>query len=79
MPSAQVNRVKAIKVMFKWALREELIATDPARDLVVDPAPPAGHHAWTVEEVRRFEEHHPVGSKARLALAPAAMDRRTPI
>ena len=69
VPSAQVNRVKAIKVMFKWALREELIATDPARDLVVDPAPAGGHHAWTVEEVRQFEEHHPVGSKARLALA----------
>lgn len=50
VPSAQVNRVKAIKVMFKWALREELIATDPARDLVVDPVPAGGHHAWTVEE-----------------------------
>jgi site-specific recombinase XerD len=68
VPGAQVNRVKAIKVMFKWALREELIATDPACDLVVDPAPAGGHHAWTVDEVRQFEEHHPVGSKALLAL-----------
>ena len=28
VPSAQVNRVKAIKVMCKWALREDAIAGD---------------------------------------------------
>jgi integrase len=69
VPSAQVNRVKAIKAMFKWAVAEELMPTNPARDLTVDPAPAGGHHSWTVEEVRQFEERHPVGSKARLALA----------
>ena len=28
-----------------------------------------GFHTWTVEEVRRFEERHAIGTKARLALA----------
>ena len=28
-----------------------------------------GHHSWTDDEVGAFEAHHPVGSKARLALA----------
>jgi integrase len=28
-----------------------------------------GYHTWTVEEVRQFEVHHPIGTKARLALA----------
>ena len=28
-----------------------------------------GHHSWTPEEVARFELHHPIGSKARLAMA----------
>ncbi len=69
VPSAQVNRVKAIKALFKWGLAEEKVPTNPARDLTVDAAPPGGHHSWTVEEVRQFEERHPIGTKARLALA----------
>jgi integrase len=28
-----------------------------------------GHHSWTDEEIAQFESHHPVGSRARLALA----------
>jgi integrase len=28
-----------------------------------------GFHTWTVDEVRQFEERHPIGTKARLALA----------
>ena len=31
-------------------------------------APSDGFHAWTVAEVEQFEAHHPVGTKARLAL-----------
>jgi integrase len=69
VPSAQINRMKAVKVLFKWALHEELIAANPARDLTVDAAPAGGHHSWTTDEVRQFEERHPIGSKARLALA----------
>jgi integrase len=69
VPSAQINRVKAIKALFKWALAEKKIPTNPARDLVVDAAPAGGHHSWTADEVRQFEERHPIGTKARLALA----------
>lgn len=28
-----------------------------------------GIHAWTLEEVEKFEKHYPIGSKARLAFA----------
>jgi integrase/recombinase XerD len=28
-----------------------------------------GHHAWSIKEVQRYEDRHPIGSKARLALA----------
>jgi integrase len=27
-----------------------------------------GHHTWTVEEVEQYRAHHPVGTRARLAL-----------
>ena len=70
VPNAQVNRVKAIKALFKWALTKKLVPINPACDLTVDPAPDhGGHHSWMVEEVGQFEERHPIGTKARLALA----------
>jgi integrase len=28
-----------------------------------------GHHTWSEDEIAAFEAHHPIGSKARLALA----------
>ena len=28
-----------------------------------------GFHSWTIDEVRQYEERHPIGTRARLALA----------
>ena len=69
VPSAQINRVKTLKALFKWALAKKMVPANPARDLTVEAAPAGGHHSWTPAEVRQFEERHPIGSKARLALA----------
>jgi len=69
LPGAASNRVKAIRSVFKWALKENHITTNPARDLEQVKMGGTGWHSWEPEEVRRFEERHPVGSKARLALA----------
>lgn len=74
VPSAQVNRVKAIKAFFKWALAEKKVPTNPARDLVVEAAPVGGHHSWTPDEVSRFEERHPIGTKARSGVEEAERD-----
>lgn len=69
LPEAANNRVKAIRAVFRWALDEELITTNPARDLQQIKTASSGWHSWEVEEVRKFEERHPIGTKARLALA----------
>ncbi len=59
-----------VKDLFKWALAEERVAANPARDLTVEAAPAGGgHHSWAVEEVHQFEQRHPIGTKARLAMA----------
>lgn len=43
---------------------------NPARDVpYLESNNPSGYHTWTPEEVRQFEARHPVGTKARLALA----------
>ena len=74
LPEAANNRVKAIRAVFKWAMAEELdelahVTVNPARDLEQIKTASAGWHSWEVDEVHRFEERHPIGSKARLALA----------
>ena len=68
-PEGSNNRVKAIRAVFKWALNDERITTNPARDLEKVSAPSDGYHSWTIEEVEQYEARHPIGSKARLALA----------
>jgi integrase len=69
VPNAQVNRVKTLKALFKWATAKKKVPINPARDLTVEAAPAGGHHSWTPDEVRQFEERHPIGTKARMALA----------
>ncbi|MEY9221632.1 tyrosine-type recombinase/integrase [Bradyrhizobium ottawaense] len=68
-PEAANARVKAIRQVFKFAVRKKHAALNPARDVPYIRTGSTGYHTWTVEEVRQFEERHPVGSKARLALA----------
>ena len=75
-PEGANNRVKAIRAVFKWAVRKKgpegtpLVSHNPARDVpYLKSNNPAGYHTWTVEEVRRFEQRHAIGAKARLALA----------
>ena len=68
-PEMANQRVKTLRRLFAWALEQEHIAADPARDLTKLKHKSAGHHTWTVEEVAQFEAKHPLGTKARLALA----------
>jgi integrase len=75
-PEGANNRLKAIRAVFKWAARKKgddgkrLASQNPARDVpLLKSNNPDGWHTWTVDEVRQFEERHPIGTKARLALA----------
>ena len=75
-PEAANGRIKAIRAVFKWATRKKgqddkpLILHNVARDVpYLKSNNPSGYHTWALDEVRQFESRHPIGSKARLALA----------
>ena len=68
-PEAANSRVKAIRQVYKFGVRKKLVTFNPAREVEYFRTGSTGHHAWSLEEVRQFETRHPVGSKARLALA----------
>jgi integrase len=68
-PEAANARLKAIRQVFKFAVRKKLAPRNPAREVEYFKSGSTGFHTWTPEEVQQFEVRHPVGTKARLALA----------
>jgi integrase len=42
---------------------------DPTVGIKLAASKSDGHHSWEDDEIARFEERHPIGSRARLALA----------
>jgi integrase/recombinase XerD len=68
-PSAADARLKALRALFKFALEEELVDSDPTIGVKSLPHHTEGHHTWTSEEIAKFEARHPIGTKARLAMA----------
>jgi integrase len=71
LPGAANTRKKWLSAMFTWATEQTrpLLATNPAREVKRITYATDGWHTWTSEEVRQYEARHPIGSKARLALA----------
>jgi integrase len=73
-PEAANSRIRRLRSVFKWALlpaNADLgITTNPARDVAyLKPKRAGGFPAWRPEDLDKFEACHPIGSKARLALA----------
>lgn len=66
------NRRKYLSSMFGWAIEElegNHVLSNPVRDVRRVKYATDGYHTWTVEEVDRFIDRHPKGTKAYLALA----------
>src|SRR5262249_36813994 len=63
------NRLKTIRRVFVWALENDHVIANPARDVSLLRRVSEDHHTWTVEEVEQYERRHLIGTKARLALA----------
>lgn len=69
-PDASNQRLKALRALFNWAVEAGEAPHNPVIEVKRIPPPnTGGHKPWTPEIVRKFEERHPVGSRARLAMA----------
>lgn len=69
-PEAANGMLKAVRQLFKFAIDYDHHDRNPAMDVeYLKSKNPEGFHAWSVDELRKFEEHHPIGTKARLAFA----------
>jgi len=69
-PGAANNLLKALQVVFNHAVANGCVRHNPVTGVErLRPKNRDGFHAWTMEEVERYERRHPVGTMARLALA----------
>jgi integrase len=68
-PSAQRNFLFTLRAMFQWAYKEGRIPDDPTLGVTREKIKTDGYRTWSEAEIARFEAHHPVGSKGRLAFA----------
>lgn len=70
-PEAANGMVKALRQLFKFAVRYDLHDRNRAAEIEYLGGNPDGFHSWTLGEIEQFEAKHPVGTMARLALALA--------
>jgi integrase len=68
-PHAQRNFLNTLRAMFEWAVDEGRLPENPCIGVKRSKAKTAGYKTWTEEQIERFEAHHAVGTKARLAFA----------
>lgn len=66
-PAQANNFIKAMRGLFRWALKEEMAADDPTRDVDWLKVRTEGFHAWTETELDRFEARWPLGTRERIA------------
>lgn len=67
-PAAAQRLRKQLRRLFEHAVRLGMIRTNPVELTVRVKYKTKGHHSWTEEDIERFQERHPLGTKARLAL-----------
>jgi integrase len=68
-PTTAKNWLAAIRALTAYAIKVDLIETDPTLGIRLRRMTGDGFHTWTEEEIAQFEAAHPIGSRERLAFA----------
>jgi integrase len=68
-PGSANSLHKVLRAMMQHAVETGLRADDPTREVRAIRVKSDGFHSWTDVEISHFEKRHPIGSRARLALA----------
>lgn len=67
-PHMVAEYLRAMRALFRFAKDSRWVDANPTDDITVSRVKTDGYHTWTVEEVERYQSHHPVGTQARLAM-----------
>jgi integrase len=68
-PVAARNFLSALRVLMDYCIVQEWRTDNPAQSVKPPQVKSDGYYTWTETDIAAFETAHPIGSKARLALA----------
>jgi integrase len=68
-PFAAINFMKVMNYLFSWAVDAGLATDNPLIGVKRPKARTRGHKPWTIEDLNRYCDRHPVGTKAHLAVS----------
>lgn len=69
-PAAKRNMLRVLRLLLDYAIAMKLRRDNPARNIkLAKLTKTKGFHSWTEDELRQYEAHHKIGTKARLAMA----------
>ena len=68
-PHARRNWLATLRGLLDFAKVEGFIRENPTAGIKIKTPKTEGHRPWTEPEVAQYEARHPIGTKARLALA----------
>jgi integrase len=68
-PFAQRNFLNTLRAMFKWAVQEGRIPSNPTFGVTREKVKTTGYKTWSETQIAKFEATHAIGTKGRLAFA----------
>jgi integrase len=68
-PSAANNLLRMLRVLRQFAIADGMRRDDPTAGVKGIKIRTSGFHSWSEDEIGAFEARHPIGTRARLALA----------
>src|SRR3546814_20964989 len=68
-PQAANSLLKRLKTLLNFAADIDMIQHNPLLGMRGLKVSSEGFHTWTEEEIAQLEAYHPIGTKARLAMA----------
>lgn len=67
-PAAAQNLKKRLSQLFDFAILMNWRKDNPTKPVKAPKSKGGGFHTWTEEEIEKFEDHWPIGTRERLAL-----------
>jgi integrase len=68
-PGAALNFLVTLRALMRYAVTVGLRADDPTVGIRAPKYRSGGFYTWSEDDIAKFESRHPVGTRARLALA----------
>jgi integrase len=68
-PAAARNFLATLRILMVHCILEGWRADDPTQGIKLAPVKSEGYRTWSEEDIAKFEAAHPIGSRARLAIA----------